>query len=188
MSKTLKGFKSRVHSSVGKSIRIEVNEKGSYALFYFIGRSIQKKFKSSPTKKLNKDLIDYLRDNQVVTIVKAGTTANRQCFNDPYDLRLGEIQSSLGKLFNGKHDASDRATKKAYEMLVSDDRSSCFMVMIALDTYSEYENTAWIEEEVKTYINDTYGLLVGNDPSVRVTPDRSRWGTKRLALEIEDSP
>lgn len=185
MSKTLEGFKSRINAWVSKSVDLENDETGSYALFYFIGKDIERKFNNAPSKVLDKELITYLIDHEVTIVVKSGTLSNRKSGGEPYKLRLREIQSSLAKLFNGKNSSADRATKKAYDALINDDYSLCFMTIVALDVFLKDDNTFWMEDLVKDHIYDTYGLVVGNDSSTRVESNMCRWGTKKLPIIID---
>ena len=181
-------YKRKVNFQVGKSISLDDDDVGSYMMFYVIGINVR------PTI----DRIVATIGNGVFTtkcaaklgelgihiVVKAGTTANRKSerWIDPFDKRGREILNELGQCYQGVQQGADIATRKAFEILSSNDLYECQAIMVAYSIHSKSEYTTDIEETVARYVLSTYGLIVENKVSKHKARSTVRWGREQVAI------
>ena len=188
ISEVRTSFKQRVHLQTCKSSTLIGDDKGSYALFYFIGRNVRKVFSELDNCYLSKELFSTLEKYKITIVAKAGTLQNRtsvcQKNHDPYYVRAKEIRSEMGRCFDGEPEGADRATRVAFSKLDKDPKSECFMVMVALKTYSVDAVTTEMEEDVSKHLIKKYGIIVSNAPGKAKQRDTTRWGQNTINIKV----
>ena len=187
-------LKGRVSLSLLRTIELDYDEVGTYAMFYVMGKQLPKIFRDHyPTGgigkvEFNKELIQDLTKNHGVTVLaKVGTTSNRGWGIDPFWKRGQELQSSIKKCSIGKSSAMDCASRAVYQHLVRRGDECCFMVMCALNSFSDsLYTTDELEQYAANDVLEKFGLRIVNDPSMFLERDMTRWSTIQLPLVIEN--
>ena len=184
----LADYKKRVNFQVGKSIKLNDNEVGSYMMIYMIGKNVGPLVEHAvnvfSNGKFDKLCVDVLRQLDVHFVIKAGTTKNRKSVRpvDPYNIRGKEILNELGKCFQGVTDGADKATRVAHKILSSNNLYECQAVMVALNTHDITEYTTDIEFEINNYVKDTYGIEVANVATTFAPRATTRWGANQISV------